>query len=279
MKKRMILVAALLLSTPAFAADDWGAAPEKGQAAWGDQAKPTTEVTAASNKTCVQDDPRMANIVPVLQAVRAGKKIEPVKMSVKSYLDMKKKVRDILGDNIVIVTPSCKDNPFFEGELLSKVELPFPNILNLIDRSIHQKDINQINFIFKNVKAASASANEIVNFSMSKVYSLADAKVLMDAAHIEAIGSDKEHAALLLTNLYVALGGKWSGKGNGNINVYVFNAMYTSIVVNSIYTDSEHVLRICGSENIASAPINCFSFNQVSESYSSLGLHPVVTNR
>ncbi|MDQ7003710.1 MAG: hypothetical protein Q9N67_01765 [Ghiorsea sp.] len=217
MKKMIMLAAAMLASSPAFAADDWGSSSAT---SW--DAKPKQEAAAPANvdgKQCGQDDARLANIVPVLKDLRAGKTVEPLKITFGTYMDLTTKVRGILGDNIVIVTPSCKDAVLFEGELTSKVQLPFPEALVLINQSLQQRDSEKLKFIFKNVQAESASRQEIMSFTRAQTYPLETGKVLATVANIKPLANNDDEIGIAIISLYAALGGTLN-KGEDNV-IYI----------------------------------------------------------
>jgi len=162
--KKTIMMAAMLLAIPMASLADDGA--------WGDVAggsfaeekaaeKPVP--TDAAGKVCGQDDARMSNLIAVLKDVKAGKKVDPLQLSFGTYMDLSDKVRGILGDNIIIVTATCKNQFIMDGELTGKVEMPFPEVMTYINDALRARDANKLKFIFANVKVAPDSLHNIMS--------------------------------------------------------------------------------------------------------------------
>jgi len=287
MRKTIILAAAaaMLISAPSLAvsADDWGSS---GDASWGkaEEAKPAVQTTA-DGKQCGLDDERLANIVPVLQDVRAGKKIQPLKITFGSYMDMTVKVREILGDNIIITAPNCKDQPLFEGELTSKVIIPFPYAFTLINQALQEKDIDKLKFIFKNAKAEPATANEIMNFSMAQAYPIETGKVLAGVANVQPILREKQEneIGIVVLSLYKSMGGSLAKGENPNINIYTWGGEKeaSTSAVSTVYDDgSKHKVTVSPVYlyvDSARVPVTSYNRTILAGLYRAVGVNPVFT--
>ena len=97
--------------------------------AWGDvggadlpvaEQIPSEQTTAPSTNgpACGEDDQRIENIIPLLREIQAGNTIEPLQLSLETYMGLSPKVSSILGDNFYISVLDCTKHMLFEGEFI-----------------------------------------------------------------------------------------------------------------------------------------------------------------
>jgi len=275
MKKSMIMAAMLLIS-PGFALADDAAWGDVGGGSFGEPAQtaaaPAKPAAQAGKAACGQDDPRMQNLVAVLKDIKAGNKVEPLQMSFGTYMGMSDKIRKLLGDNIVISAANCKKQFVFDGALTGKVEMPFPEAMTYINDALRARDTAKLKFVFANVKAAPDTLHNILSYSVARSFPLATGKVLIQAANIQAVRSDKASMGVLLLNIYGALGGTLA-QGEKN-NVHLYNAFKSNQSVTSVYADDGFLVTV-GAEGASAFfefGLTDMSVSQLSEAYASIGI-------
>jgi len=230
--KKTIIMAAMLLVMPCLAMADDGAWGDVGGGSFNEEKPAATEAptTNASGKVCGQDDARMGNFIAVLKDVKAGKEVQPLELTFGTYMDLSEKVRNMLGDNIIIVTASCKKQFIMDGELTGKVEMPFPEVLTYISDALRARDSNKLKFIFANVKAAPDTLHNIMSYSIGKSYPLESGKVLASIANIQPSGQDKTSMAIVLLSLYESLGGHLAQGEDDTVYIVSLNGAQDFVV-------------------------------------------------
>jgi len=270
--RKSIMMAAMLLCAPGLSLADDGAWGAVGGGSVGDA--PQSAIPASSGEAaCGQDDPRMQNLIAVLKDVRAGNKVEPLKMRFGTYMGMSNKIRKMLGDNIIITTANCKQQFIFGGELTGKVEMPFPEAMTYINDALRARDAATLNFIFTNVKAAPDTLHNIMSYSVARAFPLASGKALIQAANIQAVRSDDKSMGILLLNLYQALGGTLISGGKNEIQIYSRGG--TSNVVYLVLSGGGFQVTVGSSDWLKlkdSKVVTDMSVKNLSEAYASIGV-------
>ena len=191
-------------------------------AAWGDvggadlpateQAPPVQTPEAPTNEpVCGEDDPRVENFVPVLQEIRAGNKIEPIQLTLETYMSLSLKIRNMLGDNIYFSLPDCSKSYLFEGELLDVVEVPMITMWSTITDALRTSDVEKLQFMKKNIRPAPTTAAELISYIQDVGFSLEQRTMLEENLFITNIrnapySNDSEWWSFL--DIYIVLGGK-----------------------------------------------------------------------
>lgn len=265
-KKRVLpAVIALLLGVSASAyaeTDGWGSVAsgelESGSFEGEDEPRLVTPAVASvtaenipSKAACGEDDPRYSSIVPVLKELQAGKAIEPMQTSVNTYIALSDNVRKILADNVFISASDCSETHLFEGALIGKVNVPFTDILGLINTVMRTNDQGLINFLSNNVNASSESALSIVTMlqpipfddgQVRKLYAIMDpSKSLPDSKKMEV-------QKPLLLEVFLAFSGKVNADEKGK-KVFMVTGInnYRNNIIKSMFLQGNGDARV-GSE-------------------------------
>ena len=192
-------------------------------AAWGEvggadlpateQAPPVQTPEAPINEpACGEDDPRIENFVPVLQEIRAGNTIEPIQMTLETYISLSLKIRNMLGDNIYFSLPDCSKSYFFKGELLDVVEVPMITMWSTITDALRTSDVEKLQFMKKNIRPAPVTAAELISYIQDVEFSPEQRTMLEENLFITNIrnapyrGGDNDWWSFL--DIYIVLGGK-----------------------------------------------------------------------
>ena len=256
MLKKLALVAMMssaVVSTSAFAqATNWGdvaggtdpnASSETVEAsdqtsAWGGQPAESETVAAATPEAaaaepaCGEDDPRYAQLVPVLKSIKAGESVEPLQTSFSTYVGLNAKIRSILGDNIVISSPDCSQQFIFDGVLTGKVSIPFAEQWNVINDALRTGDQGLLSFVAKNTKAAPASALDVISLAQFAPLDGGQLKKLY-AITAPTKANQKEVKTPLMLELFLQMGGTVKPSDQGTL-AYVVKGD-PSIYANQFY--------------------------------------------
>ena len=214
--------------------------------AWGDvggadlpvaEQIPSEQTTAPSTNelACGEDDQRIENIIPLLREIQAGNTIEPLQLSLETYMGLSPKVSSILGDNFYISVPDCTKHMLFEGEFIESIEIPMSNIWSMVHNALRENNAEKLQFIKKNVKASPESAAQILHYIQQVKLPQAHHSLLKE--HLFLVPTlttrQKEKVFFLLSN-FIQLGGRLIPEDVGK-KVYM---VYSSSIVLGVYLDS-----------------------------------------
>ena len=192
-------------------------------AAWGEvggadlpateQAPPVQTPEAPTNEpVCGEDDPRVENFVPVLQEIRAGNKIEPIQLTLETYMSLSLKIRNMLDDNIYFSLPDCSKSYLFEGELLDVIEVPMITMWSTITDALRTSDVEKLQFMKKNIRPAPATAAELISYIQNVGFSPEQRTMLEENLFITSIRNapyrDEDNDWWSFLDIYIVLGGK-----------------------------------------------------------------------
>ncbi|WP_417522248.1 hypothetical protein [Marinobacter sp.] len=182
---------------------------------------------------CGEDDPRYSQIVPILKSIKAGEQVEPLQTSFTTYVGLNSKIRDILGDNIVISSPDCSEQFIFEGVLTGKVSVPFAEQWSVINDALRVGDKKLLQFVIENTKAAPASAYTLISLAqyaplegqqLDRFYSV------FQPAKAEA----KDKTPPLMLDIFIQLGGSVKEDDRG-VMAYVGSGPHFSPSLEAIF--------------------------------------------
>ncbi|MEQ3724500.1 hypothetical protein [Alcanivorax sp.] len=196
---------------------------------------------ASKDLACGEDDPRYSQLMTVLRTVKEGGDVDPLQTSFSTYVEMNKKVRDMLGSTIFISSPDCSKQFVFDGELTGKVVLPFPELWNLITNALRVGDKEQIDFILAGTTAAPEPANNLISMVQ---YAPLDGQQLRRLKSIMGYGENgskeqgesKEKEGVIMLDVYLQLGGMVEYADRGKSVVFVVNNM-RELELEKIYLD------------------------------------------
>lgn len=238
---RIIGVLILLLTTSTVSWSD--------DAAWGEVGGadlPATEQTQpvqtsegpAKEPACGEDDPRIDNFVPVLREIRAGNTIEPIQLTLETYMSLSLKIRNMLGDNIYFSLPDCSKSYLFEGELLDVMEVPMITMWSTIADALRTSDVEKLQFMKKNIRPAPATAAELVSYIQDVVFSSEQRAMLEDNFFTDIRNApyyrDRDNDLWSFLDIYLALGGKLIPADVGKSIYVVFSS---STVLAGVYLE------------------------------------------
>jgi len=278
MTKSMIMAMMLLLSPGMVMAGDptWEDVGGGTLDTPDEESEVRAETKSTTTDICEQNDPRMENLVAVLKDIKAGKKVEPLKMSFGTYMGMSDKIQKLLGDNIVIVTTNCKKQFIIDGELTGKVEMPFHEAMYYINDALRARDAAMLKFLFRNVKAAPDTLHNIMSYSVARIFPLEKGKMLAKIANIVPVRRNKESMGIMLLNLYQAMGGRLADGEKRKINIYLPGNV-EQYTVEQIWTDDEYSVIVGTGENARHVTVKDMFASRFTEAFASLGIAPIVT--
>ena len=219
-------------------------------AAWGEvggadlpteQATPVqTPAVPINEPACGEDDPRVENFVPVLQEIRAGNKIEPIQLTLETYMSLSLKIRNMLGDNIYFSLPDCSKSYLFEGELLDVVEVPMSTMWLTITDALRTSDVEKLQFMKKNIRPAPMTAAELISYIQDVEISHEQRSMLEENLFITSIRNapylDEDNDWWSFLDIYIVLGGKLISGDIGK-TVYITNRRE---FLQGVYLDDGH---------------------------------------
>jgi len=178
---------------------------------WGEasdvQSKASVKPKPTSNAlTCGEDDPRYSQLMTVLRTVKEGGNVNPLQTSFSTYTEMNKKVRDMLGSNIFISSPDCSKQFVFDGELMGKVTLPFPELWRLITNALRVGNKEQVDFILASTAAAPETAGNLISMVQYAPLDGQQLSRLKSVMGYDENGS-KEQDGVIMLDVYLQLGG------------------------------------------------------------------------
>ncbi len=162
----------------------------------------TTSVYAATD---IQNrvDGDAADALSMLEAQQ--KSTHALRVTLEDYVNFTQKLRQDLGDNVVIVDDSGEEVFKFEGQFLSKIELPFYKAENIMVSAIRDGKLGLVHFIKENVAVSKLDLSGVLALGHMSAEHPDVVKVLHDVMGVKV---SKDGDQYLKLDLYAALGGQ-----------------------------------------------------------------------
>lgn len=109
---------------------------------------------AAANANACEDDKRLYDLRPFVADIEAGKDVEDLMLTGHTYLSLNPDLRETIGDNIKVYDADCQAHAVVNGVPVTKVQAPFPEIMNAYKNAVYSGEAAQIKLIAEGFKAA-----------------------------------------------------------------------------------------------------------------------------
>ena len=215
------------------ASDAWGSTAEDSAGGWGAPAAEAAETAPAQAQSepgkaaCGADDPRYAQLVPVLKSLQAGESIEPMQTSFRTYVSLSPNVRSILADNIYISSADCSEQYLFEGELTGKINVDFTDLWQVINDAIRTDDLGLMQFVTKNTRAAPEPAMAVISMVQNVPLDDAQVRKLYSVIAPERTKPSEIRTPLML-EIYLAFGGLLNQEERGKVAIVGTHNQYVT---------------------------------------------------
>ncbi|WP_405419558.1 hypothetical protein [Marinobacter flavimaris] len=109
---------------------------------------------AAANANACEDDKRLYDLRPFVADIEAGKDVEDLMLTGHTYLSLNPDLRETIGDNIKVYDSDCQAHAVVNGVPVTKVQAPFPEIMNAYKNAVYSGDGATTKLIAEGFKAA-----------------------------------------------------------------------------------------------------------------------------
>jgi len=206
---RLILLCCL--SPMALAADlDLGVVGSADDAGASSKLVVTDRVIVGKGAECdYVDDARLLTIDTVIDDIKSGKKLKPLKITLQTYLELDQSLIAALSKNVVLLKKDCKAVPIIGGKVARPFKVGFFELFPVIESALDDDDAEKLKFIKSNVKVDPLDAEEMLTLVTKLDYDAKQVKLLEKIFRVKSlkIGSDRVPRVYMIA-IYQKLGGK-----------------------------------------------------------------------
>lgn len=173
---------------------------------------------AMASAAC-EDDPRMHSFATFLADAKQGP-VEPMALTPETFLNLTPAVREVLGDNIVVLDQQCGHVQVFSGQVPARLSVPFPVLYSAFYDAVLRGDTVTQRVVLEGFKAEPMEPLKVMNLVQR---ASSDAEVMAKLSSALGIGlhtgrgvngsgtcgkgTAKAPPAISLLDIYVRFGG------------------------------------------------------------------------
>ena len=107
-----------------------------------------------------KDDPRMYLLGTIIEKIRAGEEVKPLKLTASSYLALTPNAREALGNRIVVLDTECRPVQTVDGLPATRIAIPFEVHMDALRDALAQGDVDRARAVSRYFKSEAKTIDQ-----------------------------------------------------------------------------------------------------------------------